>query len=145
LIPSGHSYIQNVSTETDVAKSDRKSKLGDNPTFMRVFGSAPWLKVREKKHYRAKVFKSGNSLAVRIPAGTKLAAGMEMDLTIEDGAFLSLEPVDHPKRKFNIAKVAGSARNLRFIRDEDRLFQERPLLWDKAAEIEPKSSGDPGR
>jgi antitoxin VapB len=128
-----------------VARLGRKSKLGDNTSFMRIFGSAPWLKVREKKHYRARVFKSGNSLAVRIPAGTKLAAGMEMDLTIEDGAFLSLEPVEHPKRKFNIAKVAGSARSLRFIRAEDRLFEERPLLWEGAAEVEPKPGGKPGR
>ena len=77
-----------------------------------------------------KVFKSGNSLAVRIPAGTKLAAGMEMDLTIEDGAYLSLQPIDPPKRKFNIAKVVGSAQNLRFIDDDDRLFEERPLAWN---------------
>ncbi|HWT30154.1 MAG TPA: hypothetical protein VN240_03920 [Propylenella sp.] len=83
--------------------------------------------VREKKHYRAKIFQSGNSLAVRIPAGSKLEAGMEMDLTIEDGEFLSLEPVERPKRKFNIAKVAGSATNLRRIDPEDRVFEERPL------------------
>lgn len=119
-----------------MAKSDRKAKLGDDSAFMRIFGSAPWLKLRDKKHYLAKVFKSGNSLAVRIPAGTKLVAGMEMDLTVEDGAFLSMKPVDCPKRKFNIAKVAGSARNLQFIRAEDRLFEERPLLWEQIAEVE---------
>ena len=111
-----------------------KQKLGDNPEFMRLFGSAPWLKLREKKHYRAKVFQSGNSLAVRIPAGTKLQAGMEMDLTVEDGEFLSLEPIERPKRKFNIAKVAGSATNLEYIKDEDRVFEERPLRWDDPAD-----------
>jgi antitoxin VapB len=111
--------------------SKEPGKLGDKPAFMRFFGSAPWLRTSEKKHYRAKVFKSGNSLAVRIPAGTKLTAGIEMDLTIEDGEYLSLEPIDGPKRKFNIAKVAGSARNLQFIKDDDRLFEERPLLWDE--------------
>lgn len=96
-------------------------------------GAMPWLKVVDKKRYRAKVFKSGNSLAVRIPAGTKLAAGMEMDLTIEDGQFLAFEPIDPPKRKFDIAKVAGSAQTLNYIKDEDRLFEERPLLWNRAA------------
>lgn len=106
----------------------QKRKLGDKPEFMRVFGSAPWLKLRETKHYTAKVFKSGNSLAVRLPAGTKLLAGMEMDLTVEDGEFLALEPVNRPKRKFNIAKVAGSATSLEYIKDEDRLFEHRPLL-----------------
>jgi hypothetical protein len=53
-----------------------KRRLGDNSQFMRLFGSAPWLKLRDKKHYRTKVFQSGNSLAVRIPAGTNLKAGM---------------------------------------------------------------------
>jgi antitoxin VapB len=53
-----------------------------------------------------------------------------MELTVEDGEFLSLEPVESPKRKFNIAKVAGSATNLEFIKDEDRIFEPRPLLGE---------------
>ena len=92
----------------------------------RLAGSMPWLKTSEKARHRTRLFKSGNSLAVRIPAGTKLAAGMEMDMVIEDGQFVSIEPVDTPKRKFNIAKVAGSARNLQYIPDADREFDARP-------------------
>ena len=107
--------------------------------LMRVFGSMPWLKANEKQHLRAKVFKSGNSLAVRIPAGTKLVAGMEMNLTIENGEFMTLEPVTLVKPKFNIAKVAGSARTLKLIRDEDRWFEERPLV----PFTEPKPEPDP--
>lgn len=91
----------------------------------RIWGSIPWMKVAEKTRHRAKVFKSGNSLAVRLPAGTALVAGMEMDLTIEDGRILSLEPIDSPKRKFDIKKVAGSAPGLLPLRDEDRVFEER--------------------
>ncbi len=106
-----------------------ENKIG----IRRVFGPAPWLKTSDKKHFRAKVSKSGNSLAVRIPAGTELSAGMEMDLTIEDGAYLSMQPIDPPNRKFNIAKVAGSAQPLNPIRDEDRRFEARALLWDGAA------------
>ena len=96
---------------------------------MHVFGSAPWLKLREKTHHRTKVFQSGSSIAVRIPAGTKVEAGMGMDLTVEDGPFLSLEPVDRPKRKFNIVKVAGSATSLNLIDDDARLLEERSLDW----------------
>jgi antitoxin VapB len=102
-----------------------KRKMADNPEFMRLVGSAPWLKAREKQHFRTKVFQSGNSLAVRIPVGTKLEAGMEMELTVEDGVFLSLEPVEQPKRKFNIAKVAGSAKGLNYIDPGDRSFEPR--------------------
>jgi len=97
------------------------------------WGSAPELKPIERQHYRARVFKSGNSLAVRIPAGTKLSAGMEMDLTIEDGEYLSLQPIDPPKQKFNIEKVWGCAvgSGLQTIDPEDRFFEERPLLGDE--------------
>lgn len=101
----------------------------DESQFTRLFGSMPWLKRPEREYYRAKVFKSGNSLAVRLPADVKLKAGMEMDLTVEDGVHLSLDPIEMPKRKFNIAKVAGSARNLEYIKPEDRVFEERPLRW----------------
>jgi len=118
-------YIQ----EPMMAKIPKDRKLGDEPQLMRVLGSAPWMKVREKVQLRTKVFQSGNSIAVRIPAGTKLQAGMEMDLTVEDGAFLTLEPIDRPKRKFNIAKVAGSATSLKLIEDDARLFEERSLDW----------------
>lgn len=96
----------------------------------RLWGSMPWMKTREKAHFTAKVFKSGNSLALRLPAGLNLTPGMEMDLTVEDGVFFSFEPINPPKRKFNIAKVAGSATNLEFIRDEDRVFESRPLLGE---------------
>ena len=92
-------------------------------------GMASRLGKAETKHYRTKVFQSGNSIAVRIPAGTKLKAGMEMDLTVEDGENLMLAPFDRPKRKFNIDKVWGSATNLKPIDENDRWFKERELDW----------------
>ena len=103
-------------------------------TLMRLAGSIPWMKHREKMHFKARVFKSGNSLALRVPAGTDLVAGMEMDLTVEDGVFLSYEPIEAPKRKFNIAKVAGSATSLKLIDDDARLFEERTLDWPDRGE-----------
>jgi antitoxin VapB len=96
----------------------------------RVLGSMPWLKPKEVNSYRARVFKSGNSLALRLPAGLGLAAGMEMNLRVEDGVHFSFEPVERPKRKFNLAKVWGSASGLELIKPGDRLFAERPLVWD---------------
>lgn len=96
----------------------------------RIYGSMPWLKAQDVKHYAAKVFKSGNSLALRLPAGIGLEAGMEMDLRVEGGEHFSFEPVDAPKRKFNVDKVWGSATGLELIKSEDRVFEERPLPWD---------------
>ncbi len=97
----------------------------------RILGSAPWLTTSEKQRHKTKIFKSGNSLAVRIPAGTDLVAGMEMELVVEHGTLLSYEPVDRPKRKFNIAKVAGSAKGLKFVEREDRSFEPRPSSLDE--------------
>lgn len=100
----------------------------------RVAGSAPWLKLRERSHFKVKVFRSGNSLAVRLPAATDLLAGMEMNLTVEDGQFLSLEPIDPPRRKFDVGKVCGSATSLSYIDEDDREFEVRPLSCDEASD-----------
>lgn len=80
------------------------------------------------KEYRAKVFKSGNSLALRLPKGLGMKEGATMVLREERAGF-RVEPTEQPKRKFNIAKVAGSATNLKLIDDDARLFEERPLDW----------------
>ncbi|MEO7177544.1 MAG: AbrB/MazE/SpoVT family DNA-binding domain-containing protein [Allosphingosinicella sp.] len=93
----------------------------------RPYASMPWLKAKEVKTFRAKVFKSGNSLALRLPAGLGLTPGMEMDLRVEDGVHFSFEPVDRPKRKFNVEKVWGSATGLELIKPEDRVFADRSL------------------
>ena len=78
--------------------------------------------------YRSKVFKSGNSVALRLPKALGIADGTEMCVREEAGKF-SFEPVATAKRKFNVAKVAGSAVSLKPIADEDRVFEERPLSW----------------
>lgn len=96
----------------------------------RLFGSMPRLKAKEVRHFTAKVFKSGNSLALRLPAGLGLENGMEMNLRVEDGEHFSFEPLDKPKRKFNIDKVWGSATGLQLIDPKDRIFEDRPLRWN---------------
>lgn len=96
----------------------------------RLAGSMPWLKPKQVQHFRAKVFKSGNSLALRLPAGLGLTAGQEMEMRAEDGLYFSFEPVNAPKRKFAIDKVWGSATGLELINRDDRMFDERPLFGE---------------
>ena len=83
------------------------------------------------KEYKAKVFKSGNSLALRLPKELGLKEGSTMILREEQSGY-RIEPEDKPKRKFNIDKVWGSGKGLglKLLEPEDRLFEERPLLWD---------------
>lgn len=121
----GETEKMDIATETD---NDRRMRK-----LQRVVGSIPWLKPRETSLFKAKVFKSGNSVALRLPAELGLEPGVEMNLTVEDGQFYSFERVDQPKRKFNIDKVWGSATGLELIKPEDRLFEERPLIGDESA------------
>lgn len=114
-----------------MSENDKLNEARRPFDFSRFADAAPWLKMAEKQRYITKIFKSGNSLAVRIPAGTKLSAGMEMELVIEDGQFLGYEPVEQPKRKFNIAKVAGSAKSLKYVDRGDRSFEPRPSSVDE--------------
>lgn len=82
------------------------------------------------RHYRAKVFKSGNSLALRLPKALGLEAGMEMELEVAADGSCSFKPADQPKRKFDIDKVAGSARTLKYVEPKSRLFESRPSASD---------------
>jgi antitoxin VapB len=113
-------------SEVKEEQEEYRRKIG------RLYGSMPWLKTKEVKTFRAKVFKSGNSLALRLPAGLGLTAGTEMELRVEDDVHFSFEPVDRPKRKFNVDKVWGSATGLELIKPEDRIFTERSLLGSDA-------------
>ena len=83
------------------------------------------------KEYPAKSFKSGNSVAIRMPAALGIEPDREWTVVEEDGKFI-IEAKDKPKRKFNIEKVRGCAigSGLRLIKHEDRVFEERPLIWD---------------
>ena len=81
------------------------------------------------KEYTAKSFKSGNSVAIRMPAALGVEPEREWAVAEENGD-LVLRLKDKPTRKFNIAKVAGSARSLRYTEPESRLFDARPSAID---------------
>lgn len=70
-----------------------------------------------------KAFKSGNSVAVRLPKSFGIAAGTELMLREEQGRYI-VEPVGEPRRKFNIDKVWGSSPSLKPLDPEDRWFEE---------------------
>lgn len=59
------------------------------------------------KEYRAKVFKSGNSVALRLPKALGVVEGTEMVLREEHGRY-TFEPVEKPKRKIDLTGIYGS-------------------------------------
>lgn len=76
--------------------------------------------------YRAKVFKSGNSLALRLPKALGLTAGTVMTVREERATYI-IEPVDAPKRKIDVSKFAGKATWLRELPSGE--FEESPRDW----------------
>jgi antitoxin VapB len=75
--------------------------------------------------YKAKVFKSGNSLALRLPKALGLKEGAEMTLREEQGKY-SFEPA-HSERKIDVSKFAGKAPWLEPLPRED--FDDSPRDW----------------
>jgi antitoxin VapB len=80
------------------------------------------------KEYRAKVFKSGNSVALRLPKALGIEAGTEMIVREERGAF-RVEPVAR-SQKIDLTGIAGSIPWLKPLTREERLFEERELDWE---------------
>lgn len=75
------------------------------------------------KEYRAKVFKSGNSLALRLPKELGMIEGATMVLREERAGFL-IEPEAAPRKKIDISGFAGMLPGLTAAPRED--FEERP-------------------
>src|SRR5829696_4911703 len=60
---------------------------------------------------KTKTFKSGNSVAVRLPASLGVAAGVEMTVREERGRYV-VEPVEAPRRKIDLTGIYGSGAGL---------------------------------
>jgi antitoxin VapB len=78
------------------------------------------------EEYKAKIFKSGNSLALRLPKALGLEEGAEMRLREDHGKF-TFEPVDAPPRKIDVSKFAGKAPWLEPLPRDD--FDDSPRDW----------------
>ena len=78
-----------------------------------------------------KTFKSGNSVAVRLPKALGIEAGTEMRVREEQGRYI-LEPV---LKTIDISGFAGKAPWLKPLTPEEREFDDSPrdwhLLWGK--------------
>ena len=74
--------------------------------------------------YRAKVFQSGNSLALRLPKALGLEAGMEMELAVDAEGGYSLNHIEPPKQKLDISGFWGKAPGL--VPPPRLDFEDRP-------------------
>ncbi len=81
------------------------------------------------KEYRAKVFRTGNSVALRLPKALGLRDGDEMVLREEQGRY-EFEPVPKPKDRIDLMGLYGSCPGLRPLESEDREMEPRALDWN---------------
>lgn len=76
------------------------------------------------EEFRGKVFRSGNSVALRLPKGLGFEEGTEVRMVKEDRMGFRVEPIEQPKRKIDVSGFAGKAPWLKVPLRED--FEERP-------------------
>lgn len=56
-----------------------------------------------------KVFKSGNSAALRLPAGLRVPVGKTFALTATASGFVAVDPADQARRRKAMSALFGSA------------------------------------
>lgn len=81
------------------------------------------------KEVRAKTFKSGNSVALRLPKALGIKEGVEMTVREEQGKYV-VEPVHAPAKMIDLTGIWGAARGSS-IDLGDRNMEPRDLDWQK--------------
>jgi antitoxin VapB len=80
--------------------------------------------------FKGKTFKSGNSVALRLPKGLGVPEGTEVRMVREAPMTFRVEPVVAPKRKIDISKFVGKAPWLKPLNRDEREFEHSPRPWD---------------
>jgi antitoxin VapB len=75
-----------------------------------------------------KTFKSGNSVAVRLPRTLGVPPGVEMTVREERGRYI-IEPVQAEPKKIDLTGIYGSIPGLKPLTPEEREFEESPRDW----------------
>jgi antitoxin VapB len=81
------------------------------------------------KEIRAKTFKSGNSVALRLPKALGIKEGVEMKVREEQGRYV-VEPVEPDKKKLDFSFLKGRSLGLRPLRPDERIIADRELDWE---------------
>jgi antitoxin VapB len=88
----------------------------------------------ERVEWEGKTFKSGNSVALRLPKGLGLPEGTSVRVVKEAHQTFRVEPLETARKTIDISGFAGKAPGIRLAPRED--FEERPsaIAARKAAE-----------
>jgi len=80
--------------------------------------------VSDNEQYVGKTFKSGNSVALRLPKGLGVPEGTEVRMVREGRMTFRVEPVEAPRKTIDVSGFAGKAPGIALAPRED--FEERP-------------------
>ena len=84
------------------------------------------------EEFRAKVFKSGNSVALRLPKALGVAEGTEMVVREEGGKF-TFEPVPTKTDRIDLTGIWGSVPDIRSVGRIE--LGERELDWTRKPQL----------
>ena len=76
-----------------------------------------------------KTFKSGNSVAVRLPKALNVEPGVEMTVREERGRYI-VEPVERAAERIDLSGIFGSCPWLKPLTPEERIMEPRELDWE---------------
>ena len=76
-----------------------------------------------------RTFKSGNSVAVRLPKALGIEAGTEMRVREEQGKYV-LEPVEKEPERIDLTGIWGSCPGLKPLAPQERIMEPRELDWE---------------
>lgn len=88
----------------------------------------------ERGVWQGKTFKSGNSVALRLPKGLGVPEGVEVNMVREAPMTFRVEPLEKPKRGIDVSGFWGKAPWLEPIPRELKEFEERPSTIRKREE-----------
>jgi len=80
--------------------------------------------VSDDAEYVGRTFKSGNSVALRLPKGLGVPEGTEVRMVREGRMSFRVEPVEAPRKTIDISGFAGKLPGFKPAPRED--FEERP-------------------
>jgi antitoxin VapB len=73
-----------------------------------------------------KTFKSGNSVAVRLPKALGVEPGVEMTVREERGRYV-VERVEPKPKRIDLSGIYGMGAGLKRLRPQDRIIEPREL------------------
>jgi antitoxin VapB len=77
---------------------------------------------------KSRTFKSGNSVALRLPKALGVEAGTEMTVREGAGRYI-VEPVKQAGKKIDLTGIYGSIPGLKARIDAEREFDDPPRPW----------------